>query len=131
MSPTSIPMDKIEQAANRVLDMLQKWDDRFRNHATQKRNHSRRPIKAKITVIIPECKDEVGEIQDRSVTEVWMRNVSQSGLCFISYGPVKSKKGEIIVSLGEKFMLSEIVRGRQVHDGFWEYGIKYLGQAQM
>ncbi len=123
--------EKIDQAANRVLDMLQKWDDRFKEHATQKRSSSRRPLQAKVTIVIPECRDEVGEVQDRSISEVWTRNVSQSGLCFITHGPIKSKTNEVIVSLGQKFLLSRIVRSRQVHDGFWEYGVKYLQEAMM
>jgi hypothetical protein len=124
-------LTKLEQDAIRVLDMLQKWDDRLRDHATQKRSSSRRPLKIKVTIVIPESRDEVGEVQDRSVTEVWTRNVSQSGLCFISCIPIKSKTNEVIVSLGQKFLLSRIVRSRQVHEGFWEYGLEYLHEAQM
>lgn len=120
-----------DRQALRVISMLKNWSDRLSGHVTQKRAHVRRDLATKLTIIIPESSQEAGESQDRSMVEVWTRNISQGGICFLSDGKLKTNTDTVIVSIGNKYMESEIVRNRQVHDGFWEYGLKFLQEIQM
>ncbi len=120
-----------DKQAMRVISMLQNWSDRLSGHVTQKRAHVRKALVTKLTIIIPESCQEAGESQDRSMVEVWTRNISQGGICFISDGKLKTSDAIVIVNIGSKYMESELVRDRQVHDGFWEYGAKFIKEIQM
>lgn len=118
-------------AAERVLSMLQSWSDRFQRHVRQKRAHQRRPCNIKTTCVIPESKRVAGEVEDESFTEIWLRNISQGGVGFIAEGQLQTTNDLVIISLGPKYMLCRIVRSRQVHDGFWEYGVCFVEEASM
>jgi len=123
-----------EIAANRVLDMLDNWSERMSGHQTQKRSSVRKTFRSKLTLFIPELEETVGEAVDKTIIEVWARNISKSGIAFITLENIKSD--EIIVCLqgagGEQlYFHSEIVRRRQVHDQFWEYGAKLKERAHM
>jgi len=118
-------------AAERVLAMLQSWSDRFQRHVRQKRSHQRRPCNIKTTCIIPESKRAAGEVEDESFTTVWLRNISRVGVGFIAHGQLQTINDQVILSLGPKYVLCQIRRSRQVHDGFWEYGASFVEEANM
>ncbi|MBL4885377.1 MAG: PilZ domain-containing protein [Planctomycetaceae bacterium] len=120
-----------DKQAVRVINMLKTWSDRLSGHVTQKRAHVRKDLVTKLMIIIPESSQEAGESQDRSMIEVWSRNISRGGICIISDGKLKTNTDTVIVGVGNKFMESEIVRNRQVHDGFWEYGLMFIQEIQM
>lgn len=120
-----------DKQAMRVISMLQSWSDRLRGHVTQKRAHVRKPFVTKLMLIIPESRQEAGESQDRSMVEVWTRNISQGGICFICDGKLALNIKTVIVNIDNKYLESELVRNRQVHDGFWEYGAKFTTEVQM
>ncbi len=131
MITESTPNPKIESAAQRVLAMLQKWDERFSSHATPKRKYERKPFQTTLMVVVPESKNVHGDVFPRRVIEVWTRNLSQGGLAFLTYGMIETSASHVIVKLGQKYMLSKIIRHREVHEGFYEYGVKYVEEVSV
>lgn len=121
---------EIETRAQRVLAMLQSWSDRFTNHVTHRREHVRRGCVLKSSCIIPGQNRTVSPMNANKAAPIWIRNISSTGIGFISYGPLRPENDLIIIKLGPKNMLCEVVRARQVHDGFWEYGSKFLQSVE-
>ncbi len=131
MTTATSTQDRLETSARRVLETLQRWDDRFSKHANQKRVHDRKAFQRKLTIIVPESRSPTGDVYAREICEVWTRNISQSGLAFLTHGELVTTSTHIVINLGTKCMLCKIMRHREVHDGFWEYGIKYVEEVQM
>jgi len=118
--------EEIDRLAERVLATLQSWSDRFSNHVTHRRSYVRRGCLVKTSTIIPGQEHPRKESGSNAPIAIWVRNISSNGIGFISYGPIRADDQAIIVKLGPKNMLCEIVRGRQVHEGFWEYGSRFV-----
>ena len=120
--------------AARVLDMLDQWSERLRGHCTQKREFPRRRFRARVAIYISESEGTAGESEQSQQFDVWSRNISQGGLGFIYEHIISAQR--ILVCLdadsgGRMWYHGEIVRCRQVHDGFWEYGARFTGSAQI
>lgn len=126
--------EREDRMAEQVLDMLDRWSERLAGHQSQKREFPRKRYRAKITLYIPESAALAGECAEASTLEVISRNISQSGLSFIYRGLIKADK--IVVCLdphqgGTHWYQGMILRRRQVHNEFWEYGVKFTGTAQI
>jgi len=136
-SVMQLPTDSVnehDRTADRVLDTLDRWSDRLRGHHSQKRGQRRKVKREKLTVYVPENDQEAGEAEDNAILETWQRNVSRSGASFIYHEPIKSD--EVIVCLEKDkgdctYYQSRIVRRRQTHEGFWEFGVKFLEEVNM
>lgn len=133
MSLTQTAESRDERLACRVLDILDRWDERLQGHQTQKREFPRRKFRARITVYI-ESDGVAGECAESMNLDVWARNISQAGLAFVYQGQIKAEN--IVVCLdpdagGKMWYQAEIVRSRQVHNEFREYGIRFTGSAQI
>lgn len=119
---------------NEVLDILDRWSERMQGHQTQKRQHVRYVYRSRMTLYLPGSESLAGECQESTSVDVWCRNLSQGGLCFIYRKQLLANK--VIVCLdpdqeGTHWFHGEIVRSRQVHNEFWEYGVKFAGRAEM
>ena len=119
--------------ATRVLDTLDRWSDRLQGHFTQKREFPRRRFRTKVTVYL-DGNSGVGESAQSTSVDVWSRNISQGGLCFVYTDQIEAV--DMIVCLdaqgdGRLWYSAEVVRSRPVHDGFWEFGIRFKGSAQI
>ena len=130
---TSIP-DRDEKLAQEVIVMLDRWSDRLDGHQSQKRESPRKKYHARVTVFIPESEGLAGECAESTTFDVWSRNLSQSGMSFVYRGLIKQDK--IVICLdpaqgGTHWYQGLIVRRRQVHNDFWEYGIRFTGVAQI
>jgi len=124
----------LDRAAGRVLDTLDRWSERLRGHYSQKRGQTRKPFRKKLTVYVPENEQEAGEAEDNTILETWLRNVSRSGANFIYHEPIRADEVIVCVDLGKgncTYFRSKIIRRRQVHEGFWEYGVKFLERVNM
>lgn len=124
----------LDLIATEVLDILDRWEDRIQGHHTQKREHTRRRLRNKMNVFLPGAESLAGECQEASSVEVWSRNISQSGICFIHPGQIKADR--IIICLdpdrtGTHWFHADIVRSRPVHNDFWEFGARFIERAQM
>lgn len=123
-----------QRAAEEVLNALERWSDRIGNHFTQKRGNPRKPYRDQITVYIPESRVTVGEEPDQLIIQPWARNISQAGMSFVFGDPIV--QSHIVICLqpaGRKciYLDAEIVRRRQVQNGFWEFGARFRGRANM
>lgn len=124
----------LDVRAARVLNMLDSWSDRLQGHQTQKREHPRRRFRSRVTVYLADAERGVGEsVQSRNF-DVWGRNISQGGLAFISEEQISAEK--VVVCLdpqtdGRLWFEADVVRSRQVHDGFWEFGVCFTGTAEI
>ena len=119
------------KSAVQVLEILDRWDARLRGHHTQKREHTRMPFRSRLTLHINDSGMQAGECQEQSGISVWSRNISQSGVCFVHKGPLQADK--VIICLDPDHECShwynaEIVRSRQVHNDFWEFGAGFVSK---
>lgn len=126
--------EREQKAAFRVLEILDRWDDRMNRHQLQRREHTRKQFRVRMAVHIPAMSTVAGECTEAVAFDVWSRNISQSGACFIYRGVIKSKKVVICLNPdtgGSHWFQALIVRQRQVHNDFWEYGIRFTGPASI
>lgn len=123
-----------DKHALEVLEILDRWDERLQGHHAQMRTSERKKYRRKIVVIIPECNQEDDQSHQPQSLAVWCRNLSQGGLSFIHSH--KLHEGDILLCLNpdcESKLLynAQITRSRQVHNGFWEYGVKLLSKVEL
>ncbi|MAT16375.1 MAG: pilus assembly protein PilZ [Planctomyces sp.] len=126
--------EKLERSAEEVLSILERWDAKNQGHHTQKRQYSRKPYRTKMTVFIPQSEGMAGESMEATSFTVWSRNISQGGVSFIYPGQLQH--GRYLICLdpeksGSLWFLVEILRSRQVHNEFWEYGANMLERASI
>ena len=124
----------MQKRMDRVLDMLDWWSDRFTGHFVQKREHPRRRFRANISVYPQEEEGTVGESRESTGFTVRTRNISGGGICFLYEEQIKGT--ELLLCLdpelgGSQWYKGTIVRKRPVHDGYWEYGVRFTGRATM
>ena len=113
-----------------VMDMLDRWDARLQGHLTQKREHDRKKFRSLITVLYSTS----DESDEAASIKVWSRNLSQGGMSFVYRGQIKP--ANVVVCLnpdqGETLWYqAEIMRSRQVHNDYWEYGVRFAGSAEV
>jgi hypothetical protein len=116
--------------AEQVLEILTRWDQRMQGHQTQKRAANRVTFRAPV-LLYPRISTANSESAAAPIT-VWARNISPGGIGFIYKGRIDVKR--IVVCLdpesGETaWFHAEVVRRRQVHNDFWEYGARFTGRA--
>ena len=115
------------RAALRVLDTLDRWDDRVSDCYRAQRKHARSHYRAMISIVIPPAPEMANSDLKPSVHQVFARNLSQGGLSFIFHGKLFCNKIVIGLKSGDptNWLHAEIVRSREVQDGFWEYGVAF------
>jgi hypothetical protein len=125
--------DRRNKIANRVLDALDRWSERLDGRSSQKRQYPRKPFRSTITIHLPEEENAAGEVGNSDSFQAWSRNLSCGGLSFIFHRQIKREKFVICLSNGKGplWFNAEVTRARQVHEGFWEYGVAFKGRAQM
>ena len=127
--------ERERRTAHEVLDILDRWSSRLQGHHTQKREYPRKTFRTQITVYIPGTEGLAGECAQASSFQVWARNISQNGLCFIYQGQLGIGE-KLILCLdpeadGTHWFYAVLVRSRQVHNEFWEYGVKLTERAEI
>jgi len=137
------PSDK---QALEVLEILDRWDERLQGHHSQMRNHERKKYRTKIAIYLShndqQNNDQINNDQINNdqtdddcpqYLSVWCRNISQSGLSFIYHADLKWNHFIICLNPEAEETLwyhAEMTRSRQVHNGFWEFGVKLLNRAE-
>lgn len=121
-----------QRDAERVLQILARWDEKMQGHQTQRRSKERCTYPARMAVYHHGIKSRQSLTPDEAPITVWARNVSALGVGFIFRGRIPSKR--VVLCLdpdagGSTWLLVEIVRARQVHNEFWDYGAKFVGRA--
>ena len=116
--------DKTNRSAQGVLDTLERWDNRFKEHYDSRRGQPRQLFRTIITVAVPPMTSR-GSVP--FTFQAWARNISRGGLAFIHPGELKVANVLIClapVQSGQSTWFSgQIVRARPVQDRFWEYGV--------
>ena len=113
-----------------VLDKLDWWDDRNRDHHTQKRTSCRPSCR---TLILVQSVDASGSAGVNF--KAWTRNLSQGGLSFIL--PRELKLQDVVITWCDdkvepgSRLRGQVVRCRRVHGGYWEYGVEFLSREQL
>jgi hypothetical protein len=127
---TSIkPQDQHAQARV-VLNILNRWDQRLQGHHQEKRGSQRAQYVAAMRLYRRPAQDVDGDAEPPF--NVWSRNVSVTGVSFVHRGPIEPRRCVLCMDPGSGAKLwfhVEIVRKRLVHDGFWEYGARFLRRA--
>jgi hypothetical protein len=116
--------------AQEVIDILNRWDARMKGHQTQRRAHERVPYSVRICLYNRERTSSAE--QTKSGITVWARNVSPKGIGFVYKGPIDWKRVLLCLdpdSAGATWMHAEIVRSRNVHNDFWDYGARFIRRA--
>ncbi len=125
----ALKVDRLELNARRLLDRLEQWENRLEGHFTQKRTHERLKARGRIAVVVPPPGSSPANLARGRRVEVWTRNVSQGGICFIANEPIPVD--QLVLQLRfadgtEHLFLGQIVRRRQVDEHFWEYGVSFV-----
>lgn len=125
--------DRRNKVATRVLDALDRWSDRLDGKSSQKRQYPRKSFRTIIMIYLPEEENVAGEMGDSDSFQAWSRNLSCGGMSFIYHRQIKRDKFVICLNNGKGpiWFNAEVTRARQVHEGFWEYGVMFKGRAQM
>lgn len=120
-------IEMIDKSAWAVVDKLAAWDEKFDHVRGGDRAHQRQPCRLVMTAWFADdnWKLETGE------TRIWVRNISRGGVNFVLNEQVDLKHVCIQTSaeIGQTRMRGEIVNLRETHDGFYEYGVRFVGRV--
>ena len=138
---------RLERAAQRVMDSLDRQDERLNLHYSTQRKQERHELRTMAVVVLPAIAvpaenppASVAAAQPPAVAiepqriDVWVRNVSPNGLSFIYPQEFPHKK--LIVGLNPSpaataWFHAEVMRVRKALDGFWEYGVAFRERAAL
>ncbi|MCG6154616.1 PilZ domain-containing protein [Rubinisphaera margarita] len=127
---TSLPQNLLDRRAERAIRNLNRWSSRFDGSVTQRRRHLRERcfIKASLATIAGNgtAGPTVGEWRT-----VWVRNISAGGIGFLSAKPISEITEPIVIVLGNRRLIYRINRSRPVHDSFYEYGARFIGEGHV
>lgn len=121
---------KLMRTLTRVLDTLDKWDERLTDHYAPQRKHTRTGIRKPVSVRIPAVGSD-GQPLPITV-DAWMRNVSSGGMSFICDARIEAERllvGLRVEGAEETWYHAELRRAREVIEGFWEYGVAFRGKV--
>lgn len=119
---------KQHRDATRVLDALDRWDNRFEEQFERQRSYDRKPFRGMLKVLLTSHDPAITPCGRRAI-EGWIRNVSQGGLSFVYPGHFQDKRIFVCLNAtaeGGIWFQAEVVRSRSVQDGFWEYGVLFI-----
>ena len=121
-------LQRLERAVARVLDSLDRQDERLNGHSCTQREHTRHGLRMMASVILPAV-DPQSEPQK---LKVWVRNISPSGLSFIYPELIDSKS--LVVGINNPngsitWFNAEVMRSRKASEDFWEYGLAFRERA--
>lgn len=123
--------EKQNRAITRVLDTLDRLEQRTNAHYSENRAHERKKYRG--VVWINPMEDLAPEEEVVNVTKVWSRSISQSGLSFINPSRIQQTRIQVGIPVEDNQVVwfhAEIVRHREVaEENFWEYGVKFLGKV--
>lgn len=121
---------RVERAVARVLDSLDRQDERLNGHYAVQREHTRHGLRMMASVVLPPKDAQSGSKR----LEVWVRNISPSGMSFIYPQLINGKN--LVVGINNPngsvtWFNAEIMRSRKAIEDFWEYGIAFRERAQV
>ena len=114
---------------HRVLDTLDRWEERLNLHYSPLRGFERKAFRSQVLVAVPPLPPSP---RPNEPFRVWARNVSQGGVSFVYRVQLDVAKLFVGLLRGEQPVLwfrGEVVRARPVHEGYWEYGVRFLERA--
>lgn len=122
---------RLAKAAQRVLSDLDRMDQRLSAVYAAERAHERAAFQGRVPLRFADETPD-GTATDLCQIHVWTRDVSRSGMSFIYPEQVTAKKCQICLgdpnATNAVWRHAEIVRGREVQDGFWEYGVRFVSR---
>ncbi len=122
--------ERTHRRALEILDILDRWNERSKGHFSQKRQYARKSFRSLVIVVTVETAVDAADTAGLTRLRVWSRNISQGGISFIFPGQITAPEITLSLDPEEKvWMRGQIVRCRPIHDGFWDYGVKFVGRA--
>jgi len=121
----SIKPVNIEKSAQEVLNLLDRWDAKLNDHCTPKREHKRKGYRGRMRASFPMVGTDDCTTSASDSFIVWARNLSRSGLSFIYNKELPLRDMLLCLNTdtkGDLWYIVTIVRKRQVHNNFWEFG---------
>jgi hypothetical protein len=124
----------ISKEAQDVLDMLDRWDERLQGHLNKKRDKQRLKFRSRVTISPADgiLHDSAETTSQSNCIDAIARNLSQAGIALISHKEIKERNVTICLNPatdGSHLLHGEIMRIRQVHNNFWEYGVRFIENA--
>ncbi|MDA0831638.1 MAG: PilZ domain-containing protein [Planctomycetota bacterium] len=119
--------------AMRALESLDRWADRLKGHQIQKRSSPRKNLRTSSLIYPPNGEGVVRPTDDSNSFLVRIRNISNNGVSFLYTRNIKLTSFVLCLETGKGpiWLNAEIIRSRQVHEGFWEFGARLTGRATM
>lgn len=125
--------ERQQRSAKRVLDMLDRIDERVGPHHSASRTHERRTFRGQVTICLPDADEAIFKPTPANSFRVWARSLSESGMAFISVTPVDRQVVFVGVDMADgtqTWFQAEIVRSREIEDeGFHEYGVAFRARS--
>lgn len=136
---------RLERTAQRVMDSLDRQDERLNQHYSVQRKHARHELRTTGVVVLPaipkpvKAAAEKAEAEEQSAPaaepeqlQVWIRNISPTGLSFVYPQEFPHKK--MVVGINPNpgstaWFHADVMRVRKVIEGFWEYGLAFRERA--
>lgn len=129
--PTKNVIDARRAEAQEVIDILNRWDARMNGHQTQKRAHERIPYSGRVCLFYAQ-RHGAAEPGQAGIS-VWARNISPKGIAFVYKGRIEWRRVLLCLDPDTNeatWMHAEIVRSRNVHNDFWDYGARFMRRAK-
>lgn len=128
--PTPASLKKLEKDLLRVLDGLDRADERNQSIYAANRDFQRKALRIPLRLLPA----GIAEPHPDQETIGYSREVSRSGISFVTLTRYSTQ--EVVIGMpapnGEmNWMRGEVKRSRELPDGFWEYGVAFTGKANV
>lgn len=128
--PTPASLKKLEKDLLRVLDGLDRADERNQTVYAGNREFERKALRIPIRLLPSGISDPHPDQE----TIGYSREVSRSGISFVAL--MRFSGQEIVIGIPAaddqtNWMRGEVKRTRELPDGFWEYGVAFIGKANI
>ncbi|MEM7811563.1 MAG: hypothetical protein AAF532_08820 [Planctomycetota bacterium] len=117
----------MDDAAWRVVDILARWDAKFADTYGIQRKYLRRPCRIVLEAAFADADWDVQIDRQR----IWMRDVSEAGMAFLCNELIELPHVifEMPHATRRTRFRGELVRRREVHNRFFDHGVRFVGRA--
>lgn len=127
---TAQALKKLEKDLIRILDGLDRADERTQSVYSGNRDFERKGLRIPLRLLPPMIQHPTPDHEMIG----YSREISRSGLSFVTQMQIATQ--EVVIGMpapngDTNWMRAEVKRTRELPDGFWEYGVAFTGKANI